>query len=169
VFVIITTDQPKVVKDLRYLKLGKGPYWALYRPYHLANLETTLSAARAVIYGEATLAPKGPPMVEVLTIAKRDLKAGEMLDGIGGYTVYAGIDNADTAHAEGLLPLGLVEGARMKVAVAAGTPIQYAHVELNDRSVIGHLRRLQDALVFGGGLAAPALASAPEAVEAGER
>lgn len=169
VFVIITTEQPKVVKDLRYLKLGTGPYWALYRPYHLANLETTLSAARAVLYGEATLAPKGPPMVETLAVAKRDLRAGETLDGLGGYTVYASIDNSSVAHAEGLLPLGLIEGARLRVDVAAGTPLQYAHVELNDRSVIGHLRRLQDALVYGNGLAAPALEIAAEAIKARER
>lgn len=171
VFVIITTEQPKVVKDLKYLKLGKGPYWSLYRPYHLANMETTLSAARAVIYGEATLAPKGPPTAETLAIAKRDLQPGEVLDGIGGYTVYAGIDNAETAREEGLLPLGLIEGARMKVAVRAGTPLKYEDVELDERSVIVHLRRLQDALVYGNGMTVPIATGAQrqQTAEVGER
>ncbi len=155
VFVIITTNQPKVVKDLKYLKLGQGPYWTLYRPYHLANMETTLSAARAVIYHEATLAPAGPPVAETLAIAKRDLNPGEVIDGIGGHCVYASVDAAEVARAEHLVPLGIVEGARVKVAIPRGTPLQYEHVDLDTSAMIVHLRMLQDALVYGGGMKVP--------------
>ncbi len=162
VFVIITTTQPKVVKDLKYLRLGAGPYWSLYRPYHLANIETCLSAARAMIYHEATLAPLGPPKAETLAVAKRDLNPGDVIDGIGGNCVYASVDNVEAARAEGLVPLGIVEGARVRVAVPRGTPLQYQHIELDDRSVIVHLRRLQDALVLGGGLVVPATTAAQE-------
>lgn len=165
VFVIITTQQPKVVKDLRYLKLGDGPYWSLYRPYHLANMETTLSAARAVLYGEPTLAPKGPPVAETLAMAKRDLQPGDVLDGIGGNSVYASVDTAEQARAEGLVPLGLIEGARMRVAVPQGTPLQYAHLELDERAVIVHLRRLQDTLVEGDGLTVPLASAITQKVE----
>src|SRR5207248_1176919 len=70
VFLIITTDQPKVIKDLKYLRLGPGPYWALYRPYHLANIETPLSVAQAVLLKQTTLAPQGPPVAETTTVAK---------------------------------------------------------------------------------------------------
>ena len=163
VFVIITTDQPKVVKDLRYLKLGSGPNWALYRPYHLANLETTLSAARAVIYGEATLAPKGPPVAETLAVAKRDLAPGDTIDGIGGTCVYASVDNVHTTRAEGLVPLGILDGARVRLAVPQGTPIRYSDIELDERSVIVQLRRLQDVLVMGSGLSVPDVAPIVEA------
>lgn len=167
VFVIITTQQQKVAKDLRYLKLGKGPYWALYRPYHLANIETTLSAARAVIYHEATLAPKGPPVAETLACAKRDLHPGDVIDGIGGTAVYASVDNVAASRAEGLVPLGILDGARLRVAVPMGTPLQYSHVELDDRAVIVQLRRLQDSLTHGTGLATPEYAVAAREVTVG--
>lgn len=155
VFLIFTVDQPKVAADLRYLKVGKGPYWALYRPYHLANLETTISAARAFFYHEATLAPKGPPVAETIAIAKRDLAAGDTIDGIGGYAVRASVDMAQTTRAEGLAPLGILDGARVRTAIPQGTPIKYSDVELDETSLIVQLRRLQDAMVLGGGLKVP--------------
>jgi len=155
VFVIITTNQPKVIKDLKYLKLGQGPYWTLYRPYHLANMETTLSAARAVLYHEATLAPSGIPVAETLAVAKRDLAPGDVIDGIGGHAVYASVDDAATARAEGLVPLGIIAGARVKVAVPRDTPLQYQHLDLDSTSFIVHLRNMQDALLYGGGMSVP--------------
>ena len=147
VFLIITTDQPKVIKDLKYLRLGPGPYWALYRPYHLANIETPISVAQAVLLKQTTLAPQGPPVAETTTVAKRDLRAGEVLDGLGATTVYGGIERADVAREGKMLPLGLSERARMRRDVALGQTLTYDDVELEDRSFIVHARRLQDLLV----------------------
>jgi len=147
VFVVITTDQEAIIKDLQYLKIGSGPNWVLYRPYHLANLETPLSAARAVLLGEATIATIHRPVAETITIAKRDLKAGEQLDGIGQYTFYGSIERADVAAKERLLPVGLAQGARLRENVAKGEPITYDHVELDNTSVIVHLRALQDRML----------------------
>ncbi|MDQ6662299.1 MAG: NAD(P)-dependent oxidoreductase [Chloroflexota bacterium] len=147
VFLIITTEQPKVIKDLKYLRLGPGPYWTLYRPYHLANIETPISVAQAVLYKHATLAPQGPPVAETTTVAKRDLRTGEILDGLGGTMVHGNIERADVAREARMLPLGLSERARMCRDIARGQTLTYDDVELDEKSFIVHARRLQDMLL----------------------
>jgi predicted homoserine dehydrogenase-like protein len=147
VFVVFTTQQPKVARDLRYLKLGEGPYWALYRPYHLANLETPISIVRAVLKGETTIATDRLPIVEAITMAKRDLKAGEKIDSLGGFMVYGSIEKAAAARSEDLLPLGLAPGCNLVKDVPQGAAIHYADVELDPSLTIVHLRRLQDQMV----------------------
>ena len=149
VFVIFTTDHPKLVRDLIYLKVGDGPYWALYRPYHLTSLETPVSIARAVLRGETTLATDRLPSAEAVTVAKKDLRSGEKIDGIGGFCVYGVIERADVARRENSLPLGLARGARLTEDVPAGTPLTYRNVALVESSTITSLRREQDALMFG--------------------
>ena len=149
VFVVFTTDHPKLARDLVYLKVGKGPYWALYRPYHLTSLETPISIAKAVLRGETTLATDRPPSAETVTVAKKALRAGEKIDGIGGFCVYGVIERADVARRENLLPLGLATGASLIGAVDEGTPLTYRDVELAGSSTITALRREQDTLVFG--------------------
>ena len=147
VFLIITTDQPKVVKDLKYLRLGPGPYWALYRPYHLANIETPISVAQAVLLKQATLAAKGAPVAETTTIAKRDLRAGEILDGLGGTMVHGNIERAETARDARMLPLGLSVRACVLRDIECGQALTYDDVELDEQSFIVHARRLQDMLL----------------------
>ena len=88
VFVIVHSDDPQIQQEFRYLKLGDGPYYLLHDPYVLIHYEAPLSAARAVLYGAATIAPNGAPVAEVATFAKRALRAGERLDGIGGEHTY---------------------------------------------------------------------------------
>lgn len=149
VFLIFTTEQPKVVKDLQYLRLGHGPYWALYRPYHLANIETPRSVAQAVLYHQTTLAPAGFPVAETTTVAKRDLVEGEVLDGLGGTMVHGNIERADSATAERMLPLGLSERARVRRSIARGQTLTYDDVDLDEQSFIVHARRIQDMLVRG--------------------
>ena len=146
VFVVFTTDHAQIRKDLEWLLMGPGPNYCLYRPYHLVGIETPISIARAAIYGEASLAPSGGLVAEVATVAKKDLKAGEPLDGIGGFTVHGMIYRAEVARQENLLPLGLTYGARLKRAIKKGQPIRYDEVELEERSLLLQLRRIQDAL-----------------------
>lgn len=153
VFVIITTDQPKIITDLNYLRLsGHGRYWALYRPYHLANLETPISVARAVLYKEITLSTLRPPVAETITVAKRDLRAGETIDALGGYTVYGIIEKAELARAEQFVPLGLSIGATLLKDVPQGQPLRMDDVQLDERQAIVHYRRLQDAMLASGEL-----------------
>ena len=147
VFVIITTDHPKVIKDLRYLRLGTGPYWALYRPYHLANIETPISVAQAVLLHQTTLAATKPPVAETTTVTKRALRAGEVLDGLGGTMVHGNIERADTARDAKMLPLGLSVRARMRRDVELGQTLTYDDVELDEQAFIVHARRIQDQLI----------------------
>ena len=145
VFIIITTDQPKIMADLNYLHVSHhGNYWALYRPYHMANLETPISILRAFFYHEETLATHNAPTAETITMAKRDLKAGEKVDYLGGYTVYGNIEKAGVARKEGLVPLGLTVGATLTRDVKQGQPLHYSEVELDESQTIYHLRWLQD-------------------------
>jgi predicted homoserine dehydrogenase-like protein len=148
VCVIITTDQPKIARDLKYLGLSNhGDYWALYRPYHLANLEAPISIARAVLDQEVTLATYRAPVAETVACAKRDLKPGEKIDALGGYTVYGLIERAEHARAEQMVPIGLVVGATVENPVLAGQPIRSCDVALNERQTIVRLRREQDDLL----------------------
>ena len=97
-FVVGYNDHPAKQKYMKYFKMGDGPLYLFYRPFHLTHLEAPLSIARAVLFSDATIAPQGGPVADVLTVAKRDLGAGDVLDGIGGFTCYGMIDNAETTH-----------------------------------------------------------------------
>jgi predicted homoserine dehydrogenase-like protein len=143
VFVIVTTDNERIKFSMNYSKMGEGPNYLLYRPYHLASLETPLSAVRAELYNEATIAPIGDIVTEVTTIAKKDLKAGEVIDGIGGFAVYGSVDKAEDARAKNLLPLGISDGAKLKQDVKQGEKLTLDMVELDKDSVIYELWKLQ--------------------------
>lgn len=145
VFVIVTTKLPAVKEEMAYLSMGEGPNYVLYRPYHLTSIETPLSAARAYLYHEPTIAPSGVMVSETLAVAKKDLKAGDYLDGIGEYTVYGSIDTYVNAKAINALPLGLVSSkVKLKHDVKEGEILTYNAVELDENSLILQLRRIQD-------------------------
>ena len=112
-FVVVHEDHPLKRAQLGYYKLGDGPFYVFYTPYHLPHLQIASTIGRAALGGDATVAPLGAPVCEVVTIAKRDLRAGEVLDGVGGFTAYGLIDNAPAARAADALPMGLAEGARL--------------------------------------------------------
>lgn len=145
VLVIGHAEDPVMIQPyMEYLKMGPGPAYLFYRPYHLCHFETPLSIAEAVLDHVPTIAPRGRPVVEVITIAKRDLAPGDTLDGIGGYTIYGQIDRVKRAG--GLLPIGLAAGAKVTRRVPQDEPIPLGAVELDASSLLLHLRREQDAL-----------------------
>ena len=109
-FVIVHEESPLKKAQLAYYKLGDGPFYVFYTPYHLPHIQIASTIGRAVIHRDPTVAPIGGPVCEVVTVAKRDLKAGERLDGIGGFCTYGLIDNALAARAAAALPIGLSEG-----------------------------------------------------------
>lgn len=121
-------------------------YVTFYRPYHVPSLEAALSAAKAVVLNESSIAPKGAPVSETICRAKKDLQIGEKLDGIGGFTIYGSIEEAQKAKEDNLLPLGLAMNAIVKREVTRGSYITYDDVTLDERSMIFHLRKLQDKL-----------------------
>jgi predicted homoserine dehydrogenase-like protein len=145
VFMVVRHEGRLANRTLEYLRIGSGPDFVLYRPYHLTSVEVPVSIALAFLYRKACLATENPPTTEVITIAKRDLKRGDHLDRIGGWTVYGGIETASRAKEENLLPLGLAEGARLNVDVPAGSAVSLHQVELRP-GVLLELRRIQDTL-----------------------
>jgi predicted homoserine dehydrogenase-like protein len=95
--------------QLAYYKMGNGPFYVFYTPYHLPHLQIGSTIGRAVVHHDPTIAPLNGPVCEVVAVAKRDLKAGDRLDGIGGFTTYGLIENTATARAARALPIGLSE------------------------------------------------------------
>jgi predicted homoserine dehydrogenase-like protein len=151
VFVVIRTDHPFIQEDLAGYNLypgGDGKNFLLYRPYHLVAVAAPISIAKAALYGQPTGTPLPTPVADIISVAKRDLKAGEVLDGSGGYTVNGLIERAEIARTEKLLPLGLASGVKLKTDVTQGTAITYNMVELDEDSFVLKLRRLQDATVW---------------------
>lgn len=148
VFTVVHCSDAVVSAELDYLMMGPGPYYTFYRPYHLASIEAPLTVAQTVLDREPSLAPVHW-MAEVAAIAKRDLKAGEVLDGIGGRAVYGLIEDAQVAEQEALLPLGLIGGATVLRDVPAGQPLTRDLVAPRDDTVLAALRRIQDRLVAG--------------------
>jgi predicted homoserine dehydrogenase-like protein len=145
VFVFGTHDDPKQQHYLNLYKLGEGPLYSFYTPYHLCHFEVPLSVARVVLFGDAVMAPLGAPQVEVVTTAKIDLKAGETLDGIGFYMTYGQCENADVTQAQNLLPMGLAEGCRLKRDVPKDQVLTYDDVELPEGRLCDKLRAEQNA------------------------
>jgi predicted homoserine dehydrogenase-like protein len=163
VFVIGHTDDPVVVAEMAYLGMGSGPYYTFYRPFHLASVEAPLTVAEAMLDRRPSLAPV-TWNAEVLAVAKRDLTAGEPIDGIGGETVYGITDSARAAREGDLVPLGLVAGARVRRDVPAGTVLGTHDLAVDETTTIASLRRLQDRLLAGesaGSLVPQALTTVP--------
>lgn len=130
VFILGHDEHHLVRRYMKNYKMGEGPVYTFYRPYHLSPFEVPMAVARAVLFGDPVITPAGAPVCEVVAIAKRDLAAGEALDAIGGFTVYGDIENASTARAEDLLPIGLSDGARLVRDLPMDAAITFADVEL---------------------------------------
>ncbi len=145
VYVFATHDDPKQQHYLKLYKLGDGPLYSFYTPYHLCHFEVPLSVARAVLFGDAVLQPAGGPLVDVITMAKTDLKAGTVLDGLGGYHTYGEAENHVVQQAERLLPQGLAEGCRLVRDVAVDQPVTYDDVAVPEGRLSDQLRAEQDA------------------------
>ncbi len=137
-------NDPIKMPYMNYFKMGDGPLYAFYTPYHLPHLQIVTTVARAGLFNDATVAPVGAPVCDVLTMAKRDLEAGELLDGIGGFTCYGVIDNAEVARRDDLLPMGLSEGCRLKRAILKDQAIRNDDVDLPPGRLCDTLRQEQD-------------------------
>ena len=127
-FVIVHEDSPLKKVQLAYYKLGDGPFYVFYTPFHLPHIQIASTIGRAVIHRDPTVAPAAGPVCEVVTIAKRDLKAGERIDGIGGFCVYGLIENSAAARAIAALPIALSEGCVMRQDVSKDQALTFADV-----------------------------------------
>lgn len=143
-FVVGYNEHPILQQYMNYFKMGDGPLYLFYTPYHLPHLQLSLTVARAVLFRDATIAPIGASVCDVITVAKRDLKADEVLDGIGGFTCYGTIENSEVCQTDNLLPMGLSQDCRVKQDVARDQAITYADVVLPEGRLADKLRVEQD-------------------------
>lgn len=144
VYVFATHDDPKQRHYLNLYKLGEGPLYSFYTPYHLCHFEVPLSVARVVLFKDVVMAPIDGPRVDVVTTAKIDLKAGETLDGIGFYMTYGQCEKSDIVREQNLLPMGLAEGCRLKRDIPKDQVLTYDDVELPEGRLCDKLRAEQN-------------------------
>jgi len=114
-----------------------------YTPFHLPYLQIASTIARAVIHRDPTVAPIDGPVCEVLTVAKRDLKAGERLDGVGGFCAYGLIDNAATARSLAALPISLSDGCVLLRDIPKDDVISFEDVDASSTGIVETLWREQ--------------------------
>jgi predicted homoserine dehydrogenase-like protein len=142
-FVVVYEEHPKKRRELAYYKMGEGPFYVFYTPYHLPHLQIASTIARAALFKDATVAPAGPPVTEVAAYAKRDLKAGEILDGVGGFMSYGVIENASFFAEKNRLPMGIAGDCRLLRAVAKDEPLSYDDVGVPSGRTCDSLRKEQ--------------------------
>jgi predicted homoserine dehydrogenase-like protein len=145
VFAIVTSDDPHIRADLKFYSMGNGPYYTLYRPFHLCSIETPVAVAEAVIYGESVLKPQAM-VSEVVSVAKRDLKVGERLGGIGSADFFSRIYSAEDATALKGIPMGLTAGGLVTKAIHRGELLTSENFAPDTHSLVYKLRQLQDAM-----------------------
>lgn len=142
-FVICHNDHPEKRKLMAYLKMGDGPLYMFYQPYHLPPWQIAHSVARAALFNDPTITPRGAPVCDTVAYAKRDLAVGERLDGMGGFACYGLVDRYTTCRRENLLPIAVSLDCTLKRAVPKDQPLTYADVELPPDRLVDRLRAEQ--------------------------
>jgi predicted homoserine dehydrogenase-like protein len=136
VFVFASAEDPFSVQYLSYGKLGNGPLYSFYVPYHLLFFELAFSIVRLIDFDDVTLDAAYGMKVEVGTFAKQDLKAGIKLDGIGGFHTYGMCENYREAKNGQILPMGLSENAALIKDIKKDQPITFNDVEFPKNDVL---------------------------------
>jgi predicted homoserine dehydrogenase-like protein len=144
VFVVIYTDNKRIREGMAQRDMGNGPYYLLFRPYHLCSVEVPLTVAQTVIYGESSGHPAGGLISECIAISKSSFKKGQVLDNIGETCYRGSIELADIARKENLLPLGLAKGAVLTRDIKKDEVITYDMVEIINDTILVNLRKIQD-------------------------
>ena len=147
VFVIAEMAHPRLRERMHDLKLGAGPYFKFFRPYHLTSLEVPLSCARAVLYGTPDMEPRDVPTSEVCAVAKKDLSVGEKLDAIGEYTYRAWIMTVGDAVKAKAVPCGLIEHGTVTKAIKKGGLLTSDNIAIDQTAKIVTLRKRQDEML----------------------
>jgi predicted homoserine dehydrogenase-like protein len=147
-FVICHNDNPAKRELMAYLKMGDGPLYMFYQPYHLPPWQVAHSVARAALFNDPTITPRGGPVCDTISYAKRDLKARELLDGMGGFTCYGLIERYEVCRRENTLPIAVSVNCRLKHDIAMDQPITYDDVDLPPDRLVDRLR-VEQAERFG--------------------
>jgi predicted homoserine dehydrogenase-like protein len=140
VYCLAEHTDPKQQHYLNLYKMGEGPLYSFFIPYHLVHFEVPNAIARAVLFRDSVAKPLGGPVVEVCAVAKRDLKAGETLDDYGKYMTYGEAVNSPEMRRERYLPEGLVEDCRLVRDVAKDAVLTYDDVVVPPGRLADRLR-----------------------------
>jgi predicted homoserine dehydrogenase-like protein len=143
IYCLAEHPDPKHRHYLNLYKLGEGPLYSFYTPWHLCHFEVPNTVARVVLFGDAAGVPLGGPLVEVCACAKRDLQAGEVLDDYGMYMTYGEAVNSDEMRRQQYLPEGLVQGCILRRSIAKDQVLTYDDVELPAGRLADKLRAEQ--------------------------
>ena len=143
VYVLAEHTDPKQQHYFNLYKMGEGPLYSFFIPYHLVHFEVPNSIARVVLFRDNLAKPLGGPVVEVCAVAKRDLKAGEILDDYGMYMTYGEAANVDEMSTGRYLPEGLVEGCMLVRDISKDAVLTYGDVELPPNRLADRLRAEQ--------------------------
>src|SRR5437870_3584516 len=143
VYCLAEHPDPKQQHYLNLYKMGEGPLYSFFIPYHLVHFEVHNAIARVAVFHDSVARPLAGPVVEVCAVAKRDLKAGEVLDDYGMYMTYGEAVNADEMSHRRYLPEGLVEGCKLKRDIIKDAVLTYADVELPQGRLADQLRAEQ--------------------------
>jgi predicted homoserine dehydrogenase-like protein len=143
VFCLAEHTDPKQRHYLNLYKMGEGPLYPFWIPYHLVHFDTPNAIARVVLFDDEVAPPLAGPVVEVCAVAKRDLHAGETLDDYGMYTTYGEAVNTDEMSDGRYLPEGLAEGCRLVRSISKDAVITYADIELPAGRIADTLRAEQ--------------------------
>lgn len=148
VFVIGTTDDPQQRHYLNLYKLGPGPFYLFSTPYHLCHFEVPGSVARAVLFGDAVLAPEGGPSVGVIAVAKTALSPGTIIQEFGGFEAYGVAENMAAVNEGGLLPIGIALGCTIVRDVAKDQPLTFDDVQIPEGRLVDRLYAEQMSTFF---------------------
>ena len=143
VYCLAEHPDPKQQHYLNLYKLGEGPLYSFFIPYHLVHFEVHNAIARVVLLRDRVAQPLGGPVVEVCAVAKRDLNAAEILDDYGMYMTYGEAVNVEDMSSKRYLPEGLVEGCKLKRAIKKDDVITYDDVEIPPNRLADRLRAEQ--------------------------
>jgi predicted homoserine dehydrogenase-like protein len=143
VYCLAEIPDPKQQHYLSLYKMGEGPLYSLFIPYHLVHFEVPNAIARVALFRDSVAKPLGGPVVEVCAVAKKDLNVGETLDDYGMYMTYGEAVNADEMSNGRYFPEGLVEGCRLKRPVKKDEVITYDDVVLPPNRIGDRLRAEQ--------------------------
>lgn len=143
VYCLAEHPDPKQQHYLNLYKMGEGPLYSFFVPYHLVHFEVHNAIARTVLLRDNVARPLGGPVVEVCAVAKRELKRGEILDNYGMYMTYGEAVNADEMSERRYLPEGLVEGCRLLRDVSKDSVLTYDDVQLPEGRLADRLRAEQ--------------------------
>jgi predicted homoserine dehydrogenase-like protein len=149
IFVLAEHTDPKQQMYLNLYKMGEGPLYPFFVPYHLVHFEVPNSIARVVLFRDSIAPPIAGPVVEVCAVAKRDLNAGEILDDYGMYMTYGEAVNAEEMRTKQYLPEGLVEGCTLRRSIEKDTVLTYSDVDLPANRLADRLRAEQYKHFFG--------------------